>query len=84
MVDQHQTRPGQEFLTTVLLPSLSISVVNRMKDCTDVLLTMALVIQSAEMSSLLFNVSSINSLLSLLLIVSHTYVVTDFLIKTSN
>ena len=56
MVNQHQTSPGQELLTAVLLNFLSLSV-NRMKGCTDVLLTMALVIQPAEMSLLLFNVS---------------------------
>ena len=42
MVIQLQISPGQEYLTTNLCPSLSLSVVNKMKEATGALLVMML------------------------------------------
>ena len=53
----HQASPGQMLLGTMMWMYLCLSVVYMMKDTTDVLLIMALVIQPAGMSSSLFKVS---------------------------
>ena len=53
----HQASPGQMLLGTMMWMYLCLSVVYMMKDTTDVLPIMALVIQPAGMSSSLFKVS---------------------------
>ena len=59
MVIQHQIPTGQEFLTTNLCPSLSSSVVNKMKEATGAMLVMVLEALIAGLSMFLCRVSFI-------------------------